>query len=143
MNQQTIKPTDAELEILQILWDKETASVREVHNVIATTKNVGYTTTLKLMQIMFEKGIVARDDRAKVHIYRPLINKNDTLNNILDRMAKALYGNKRSELIKQAIHSNNITKEELNEIRSLIDTQLQHKSDAVETEQPTQSENPN
>jgi len=65
-----IKPTESELEILRVLWDKGTATVREVHEILAEYKDAGYTTTLKLMQIMFEKGIVKRDDSNKTHIYR-------------------------------------------------------------------------
>jgi Fe2+ or Zn2+ uptake regulation protein len=67
-----IKPTESELEILRVLWDKGTATVREVHEILAEHKDAGYTTTLKLMQIMFEKGIVKRDDSSKTHIYRPI-----------------------------------------------------------------------
>ena len=70
-----IKPTESELEILQVLWKNGTATVREVHEVLSKTKDVGYTTTLKLMQIMHEKGIVKRDDSMKTHIYQPAINK--------------------------------------------------------------------
>lgn len=65
-----IKPTESELEILRVLWDKEKATVREVHEVLSATKDAGYTTTLKLLQIMFEKGLVKRDDSSKTHIYR-------------------------------------------------------------------------
>ena len=64
------KPTESELEILSILWEKENATVRDVHNVIFQTKEVGYTTTLKLMQIMHEKGMVTRDQSSKTHIYK-------------------------------------------------------------------------
>jgi predicted transcriptional regulator len=70
-----IKPTESELEILQVLWSHGTATVRDVHEELSKTKDVGYTTTLKLMQIMHEKGIVKRDDSMKTHIYQPAINK--------------------------------------------------------------------
>jgi BlaI family penicillinase repressor len=69
-----IKPTESELEILQVLWARETASVRDVHEELAKTKDVGYTTTLKLMQIMHEKGLVKRDDSFKTHIYHPAVS---------------------------------------------------------------------
>jgi predicted transcriptional regulator len=68
-----IKPTESELEILQVLWLKGEASVREVHEALAATKDVGYTTTLKLMQIMFEKGLVGRDDSVKIHVYQAAV----------------------------------------------------------------------
>ena len=65
-----LKPTDSELEILQVLWDMGEATVREVHETLVETKDCGYTTTLKLMQIMFEKGLVIRDDSSRTHIYQ-------------------------------------------------------------------------
>lgn len=128
MNQQILKPTDAELEILQILWEKEKASVREVHNVIASTKNVGYTTTLKLMQIMFEKGIVSRDDRAKVHIYEPTIDKNATFNAIINRITNNLFKGDKTALVKQIISADSVSKENLEEIKTAIDSELENRS---------------
>ncbi|WP_126972837.1 BlaI/MecI/CopY family transcriptional regulator [Gynurincola endophyticus] len=123
MKQPFVKPTDAELDILQVLWSKENASVREVHNIIANTKNVGYTTTLKLMQIMFEKGIVDRDASSKVHIYRPTINKEETLNSLLNRITQSLFAGSKVDLIKQALRDNHLNEEELNTIEQLIEEQ--------------------
>ncbi|WP_315815973.1 BlaI/MecI/CopY family transcriptional regulator [Paraflavitalea speifideaquila] len=71
----SIKPTESELEILQVLWEKGTASVREVHEQLLKVKDAGYTTTLKLMQIMFEKGLVKRDDSIKTHIYQAAVSR--------------------------------------------------------------------
>ncbi len=76
----SIKPTESELEILQVLWQKGQATVREVHEVLTQTKEVGYTTTLKLMQIMHEKGLVLRDDSSRTHIYKAAYNKEHTQN---------------------------------------------------------------
>ncbi len=73
-----IKPTESELEILRVLWDNGTATVREVHEALSEHKDSGYTTTLKLLQIMFEKGIVKRDDSSKTHVYRPNITREST-----------------------------------------------------------------
>ena len=73
-----IKPTEGELEILQVLWEKENATVREVHEALSETKECGYTTTLKLMQIMFEKGLVLRDDSSRTHIYRANVSREKT-----------------------------------------------------------------
>ena len=70
-----IKPTESELEILRILWERNKASVREVHEELSKTKEAGYTTTLKLMQIMFEKGLVGRDDSVKIHVYHPVVSR--------------------------------------------------------------------
>src|SRR3954470_17388846 len=99
----TIKPTESELEILQILWKKGNASVREVHEEILQTKEAGYTTTLKLMQIMFEKGLVKRDDSAKTHIYQPNISKERTQNQFVGKMISSLFGGSSTQLVMQAL----------------------------------------
>ena len=80
-NIKPLKPTESELEILQVLWDKGAATVRDVHEVLSVYKDSGYTTTLKLMQIMHEKGIVTRDDSNKTHIYKPNVDKEKTTAN--------------------------------------------------------------
>ena len=80
-----IKPTESELEILQVLWQKGTASVREVHEELAKSKDVGYTTTLKLMQIMFEKGLVKRDATFKTHIYEAQVSRDKTQKHLLSK----------------------------------------------------------
>src|SRR5215471_19698460 len=87
-----IKPTESELEILQVLWGRDSASVREVHEELAKTKDVGYTTTLKLMQIMHEKGLVKRDDSFKTHIYQAAVNKERTQKHLLTKMIDSLFG---------------------------------------------------
>ena len=73
-----IKPTESELEILQVLWDKGTASVREVHEELSKTKDAGYTTTLKLMQIMHEKELLKRDTSSKTHVYKAAVSQEKT-----------------------------------------------------------------
>ena len=116
-----LKPTDGELEILQVLWGKGKATVREVHETILKTKEAGYTTTLKLMQIMFEKGLVTRDDSAKTHIYRANVTKEKTQNQFVNRMINGLFQGSSSQLIMQALGSHSPSKEELNEIQQLLD----------------------
>ena len=116
-----VKPTEGELEILQVLWEKEYATVREVHETILKTKEAGYTTTLKLMQIMFEKGLVIRDDSAKTHIYRPNVSKEKTQNQFLGKMITSLFGGSSSQLVMQALGSQSPTREELDEIQELLD----------------------
>src|ERR1041384_7252459 len=81
-----VKPTESELEILNILWQKDTATVREVHEELAKSKDVGYTTTLKLMQIMHEKGLVKRDESMRTHVYQPGVNREKTQRHLLDKM---------------------------------------------------------
>lgn len=117
-----IKPTESELEILNIIWEKETATVREVHEVLAKTKDVGYTTTLKLMQIMHEKGLVKRDESMRTHVYQSAVNKEKTQKHLLDKMIDSLFGGSSTQLVLQALGSGDqkISAEELEKIQSLI-----------------------
>ncbi|HUM97979.1 MAG TPA: BlaI/MecI/CopY family transcriptional regulator [Chitinophagaceae bacterium] len=119
-----IKPTESELEILQVLWKNGTATVREVHEVLSKTKDVGYTTTLKLMQIMHEKGIVKRDDSMKTHIYQPAINKEKTQKHLLNKMIDNLFGGSPTQLVIQALGNNQhkASPEELDKIQTLLDS---------------------
>ncbi len=116
-----IKPTEGELEILQVLWQKGAATVREVHETILQTKEAGYTTTLKLMQIMFEKGLVLRDDRAKTHIFRPNVSKESTQNQFVGKMINSLFGGSSTQLVMNALGSQPHSKAELDEIQQLLD----------------------
>lgn len=116
-----VKPTEGELEILQVLWLKGKATVRDVHEVILMSKEAGYTTTLKLMQIMFEKGLVTRDDSAKTHIYEATISKENTQSQFVGRMITNLFGGSTSQLVMQALGSQEPSKEELKEIQQLLD----------------------
>lgn len=118
-----IKPTESELEILQILWEKGLATVREVHETLSKTKDVGYTTTLKLMQIMHEKGLVKRDESMRTHVYQALVNKEKTQKHILGKMIDSLFGGSSTQLVLQALGSPEAkaTPEELEQIQQLLD----------------------
>ena len=116
-----IKPTENELEILQILWQKGLATVREVHEELSAIKNAGYTTTLKLMQIMNEKGLVKRDDSIKSHVYQAAVNKEKTQKHLLDKMIDGLFGGSSTQLVIQALGNHKTSKEELDKIQDLID----------------------
>jgi len=115
-----IKPTESELEILQVLWDKDLASVREVHEELAKYKDVGYTTTLKLMQIMHEKGLVKRDDSFKTHIYQAAVSKDKTQKHLLGKMIDTLFGGSPTELVLQALGNHKASPQELEEIQRLL-----------------------
>lgn len=115
-----IKPTESELEILQVLWQKGLASVREVHEELSKTKEAGYTTTLKLMQIMNEKGLVKRDDSVKTHIYQPAVSKEKTQKHMLGKMINTLFGGSATELVIQALGNHKATAHELDEIQKLL-----------------------
>ncbi len=116
-----IKPTEGELEILQVLWDNGQSTVREVHEKILQYKDAGYTTTLKLMQIMFEKGLVTRNDSAKTHIYKANVSREKTQNQFVGKMINSLFGGSSTQLVMQALGNNDINKDELDEIQQLLD----------------------
>src|ERR1700712_567819 len=97
------KPTESELEILQVLWNEHTATVRTVHEVLSKTKDSGYTTTLKLMQIMYEKGLVTRDDSNKTHIYQPAVSREKTQKQFLNKMIDTLFAGSSANLVLQAL----------------------------------------
>ena len=115
-----IKPTESELEILQILWSKGLATIREVHEDLASTKDVGYTTTLKLMQIMHEKGLVKRDDSMRTHVYQAAVNKERTQKHLLGKMIDSLFGGSPTQLVIQALGEHKASPEELEKIQALL-----------------------
>lgn len=116
-----LKPTESELEILAILWDKEKATVREVHEELSKNKDSGYTTTLKLLQIMFEKGLVTRDDSNKTHIYQPAVTRQKTQKQFLDKMINTLFSGSSTQLVLQALGNQKASKSELQEIQKYLD----------------------
>jgi predicted transcriptional regulator len=116
-----LKPTDSELEILQVLWDKGDATVREVHEELSQVKDCGYTTTLKLMQIMFEKGLVLRDDTNRTHIYQANVSKEKTQKQLVDKMVDALFSGSHSQLVMQALGAHTPSRQELDNIQELLD----------------------
>ena len=116
------KPTESELEILQVLWNNQSATVREVHEEMLKIKDAGYTTTLKLMQIMFEKGLVSRDSSNKSHIYKPLVSREKTQALFLNKMIDSLFSGSSVQLVMQALGNHKASKEELEEIRNYLKT---------------------
>ncbi|MEO7766077.1 MAG: BlaI/MecI/CopY family transcriptional regulator [Ferruginibacter sp.] len=115
------KPTESELEILQVLWNKNFATVREVHEELLKTKDAGYTTTLKLMQIMFEKGLVTRDSSCKTHIYQPAVSRENTQTLFLNKMIDSLFSGSSVQLVMQALGNHKASKEELEEIKTYLE----------------------
>lgn len=116
------KPTEGELEILQVLWDKESATVRDVHEELIKGKEAGYTTTLKLMQIMFEKGLVTRDSSSKTHIYKPAVTRENTQSLFLNKMIDSLFAGSSAQLVMQALGNHKTSKEELEEIKKFLNS---------------------
>ncbi len=119
--QKQLKPTESELEILQFLWTQGLATVREVHEELAKVKDVGYTTTLKLMQIMHEKGLVKRDESMRTHVYQPSVNKEKTQKHLLAKMIDSLFGGSSTQLVLQALGEQTASEEELKQIQALLD----------------------
>lgn len=115
------KPTESELEILSILWQREAATVREVHEIINDKRPTAYTTILKLMQIMTEKGLVVRDERAKAHVYRPTIEREATERKFAEDLLKRVFGGSASQLVMRVLETKPASDEELSEIRRMLD----------------------
>lgn len=115
-----IKPTESELEILQVLWSEGNATVRKVHEAMAGFKDAGYTTTLKLMQIMHDKGLVGRDDSGKSHIYFALASKEKTQQQFLGKMMNTLFDGSPSQLMMQALGGHKPSGEEIEKIEALL-----------------------
>jgi BlaI family transcriptional regulator, penicillinase repressor len=113
-------PTESELEILHILWEKGAATVRDVHEVIEQSKETGYTTTLKLMQIMTEKGILERETSTRTHIYKPLLSREKTQESFLNKMLNGLFKGSASRLVMGALDQKAISQQELQEIKNYL-----------------------
>lgn len=113
-------PTESELEILQILWNKQTATVREVHEVLEKNKETVYTTTLKTMQNMTEKGLLERDTAARTHIYKPLLSREKTQESFLNKMLTGIFKGSESRLVLGALDSKSISQQEIDEIKDFL-----------------------
>ena len=117
----TPRPTEAELQILQVLWENGPSSVRFVNDMLSEKKEVGYTTTLKLMQIMTEKGILKRDTTHRTHIYIPAVEKEITQSSLLRSFIETTFQGSAMNLVMQALGNHKTTDKELAEIKALID----------------------
>jgi predicted transcriptional regulator len=114
-------PTDGELEILAVLWKRGPSTVRAVHQELSAERDIGYTTVLKLLQIMLQKGIVARDDSAHAHIYRPAQAAERTERSFVASLLNRAFGGSTSRLVIQALSAKRTTRAELAEIRRVLD----------------------
>jgi len=117
---QPLKPTDAELEVLQVLWQNGPSTVRFVNDELNKTKEVGYTTTLKIMQLMTEKNMVRRDESNRSHVYEALLKEEATQKHLLDKFLDSAFRGSASRLVMQALGNHQTTPEELNQIRDLL-----------------------
>lgn len=117
------RPTDAELEILNVLWELGPSTVRAVHDHLSNNREVGYTTILKLMQIMAEKKIVTRDESQRSHVYHVAATKEETQSDLLADLATRVFGGSYQELAMQALANHTPNEEELRAIEKLIRAQ--------------------
>jgi predicted transcriptional regulator len=121
------KPTESELEILQVLWQHGPATVRFVNDELNQKRDVGYTTTLKLLQLMLDKGLVLRDDESRTHIYRASVREEETQGLLIDRLLDAAFGGSALKLVVQALGHKRTSQEELDQIRELLNEMEQQK----------------
>ena len=116
-----IRPTQSELEILEIIWENRSATVREVNEMLEKKgRNVGYTTTLKMMQIMAEKGLLSRELNGRTHVYSALIQAGTAKNALIDRIVDTAFGGSAAQLVLQALGNHKASADELREIKALI-----------------------
>ncbi len=120
MTKKKLNPTASELEILQILWKENPLSVRAVHNHISENKETGYTTTLKIMQIMVEKGLIKRIIKGKKHYYAPVQSEDLVQDELLDKFLKKTFGGSAHKLVLKALGNHSANQKELDEIQAYI-----------------------
>lgn len=115
-----IKPTESELEILQLIWKHGPSTVRQINDLMNGSRVVGYTTTLKLLQIMTQKGIVRADKTDRSHIYSALLKEEETQQQLVEQLLQAAFGGSAKKLVMQALGNKKTSQAELEEIKLLI-----------------------
>ena len=128
------RPTDAELAILRVLWERGPSTVRQVHEVLSRERPTAYTTALKLLQIMAEKGLVTRDERERTHVYQPRVSEDQTQRQLVRDLLDRAFGGSSSKLVMQALATKRASAEELGEIRRLLDSRKKESSEKKEEE---------
>ncbi len=114
-------PTNSELEVLTVLWSLSKATARQVHNELIKTKSTGYTTTLKIIQNMYDKGMLSREPKGQTHIYAPELQQADVQKQMLGGFVNKVFMGSSKNLILQALGNASPDKEELAEIRAMLD----------------------
>jgi predicted transcriptional regulator len=117
----TPRPTDAELAILRVLWDRGPSTVRDVHEALSASQTSGYTTVLKLLQIMTDKGLVVRDETNRAHVYGPKLTEQGTQRQLLRDLVDKAFAGSSANLVLQALSGRRASTKELREIRALLD----------------------
>lgn len=121
MSSKSVKPTEKELEILQVMWTKRAVSVKEVHEALGGDEANGYTTILKLMQIMHEKGLVTRQKSGKLHLYQAVHSQENTRQQVLDKMISTVFQGSAAQLVMSALGNRKSSREELQEIKRYLE----------------------
>lgn len=114
------RPTEFELELLRLLWAKGEATVRELHDALNESRELGYTTVLKTMQIMTEKGLVKREEIGKAHLYRAVRSEQETQQQFIGDIRERLFGGSAGQLVLQALSNESVGADELAQIKALI-----------------------
>ena len=117
----TPRPTDAELAILRVLWERGASTVRQVHEMLSPDRPTAYTTALKMLQIMTEKGLVRRDETDRTHIYQARLTEEQTQRQLVRDLLERAFGGSSTKLVMQALAAKRTSAEELSEIRKLIE----------------------
>lgn len=129
-NPGTPRPTDAELAILRVLWERGPSTVRQVHEALGTReRQTAYTTALKLLQIMTEKGLVRRDETDRTHVYQARLSEGQTQRQLVRDLLERAFGGSSSKLVLQALNAKRASPEELAEIRKLIESRREARDD--------------
>jgi len=115
------RPTDSELEILQVLWHNGPATVRFINDELNRKKQTGYTTTLKIMQIMIGKGLLQREEEGRKHIYSAVLQEEETRNLLLGKFLESAFEGSAMKLVMQALGNHKASPEELSQLKELID----------------------
>jgi BlaI family transcriptional regulator, penicillinase repressor len=115
------QPTEVEMQILRILWELGPSPVREIHKRLEAAKGTNYSTTVKMLAVMLQKGLVRRDENAQPHVYRPALTRAKTGKRMLDDLIEKVYQGSAMSLVLQALSSGKATKEELGEVRRMLD----------------------
>ena len=122
-------PSEAELEILQVLWEMEPATVKDIHEEIAKKKAVGYTTTLKQIQRMFDKGLVSRKRDGKSHLYSSKVDQRETQSNLFNKLLDTAFKGSAMKLVMHALGKSQASPEEIRQLRQLLDKMEGGKND--------------
>ena len=115
-----IQPTESELEILQVLWEKGSATVREVYEVLKEWRKTGYTTTLKIMQIMTEKGMVKRDTSNRTHVYSPILSMKKTQKQYMNKLVNGFFKGSVGRMVIGALDNHELTRDEIRELQEYL-----------------------